>query len=61
MEFGFGFVDVIYAVARLFIAASLVYFLFLMIRVWNVMEVWSPETLRALLGKDGDGASRPLS
>ena len=60
MEFGFGFVDAAYAVARLFVAGSLVYFLWMMVRLWNVMEVWSPETLRSLLGKDRDEA-RPLS
>ena len=60
MELGFGWVDVVYAVLRLFIAVSFVYFLYMMARVWNVLEVWSPETLRSLLGKNRDEA-RPLS
>ena len=60
MELGFGWVDVVYAGARIFIAVSLVYFLLMMVRVWNVLEIWSPETLRSLLGKNRDEA-RPLS
>ena len=60
MELGFGWVDVVYVVVRFFITASLVYFLYMMVRVWNVLEVWSPETLRSLLGKDRNEA-RPLS
>ena len=52
MEPGFGWVDVIYIALRLVIAASLVYFLCMMARLWNVLEIWSPETLRALLGRD---------
>jgi hypothetical protein len=57
MELGFGWVDVVYTVARLFIAASFVYFLCMMIRLWNVLEIWSPRTLRALLGKERDETS----
>jgi hypothetical protein len=59
MELGFGWVDVVYAVARLFIFVSLVYFLCLMVRLWNVLEIWSPETLRAIFGKECDD-TRPL-
>jgi hypothetical protein len=59
MELGFGWADVIYAVARLFIAGSLVYVLCMMVRIWNVLEIWSPETLRTLLGRERD-ETRPL-
>jgi hypothetical protein len=58
MESGFGWMDVVYAVARLFILASLVYFLHAMIRTWRLLEVWSPETLRALMGRGGDESPR---
>ena len=61
MELGFGWVDVIYAGARIFVLASLVYFVYLMCRLWNELEIWSPETLRALLGKERNETSRPLT
>jgi hypothetical protein len=61
MEPGFGWVDVVYAGARLFVLASLVYFVYLMGRLWNELEIWSPETLRALLGRERDETSRRLS
>ena len=54
MESGFGWVDMVYAVVRLFIAGSLIYFLCMMVRLWNVLEVWSPETLRSLIGRAQD-------
>jgi hypothetical protein len=59
MELGFGWVDVVYTVARLLIAASLIYFLCMMVRLWNVLEVWSPETLRSLMGKSREEIFRP--
>ena len=58
MELGFGWVDVVYAGARLFVLGSLVYFVYLMGRLWNQLEIWSPETLRAFLGKEQDESSR---
>lgn len=61
MELGFGWVDLVYAVARLFVLASLVYFVYLMGRLWNELEIWSPKTLRALLGKEQDETPRRLS
>ncbi|HKU72026.1 MAG TPA: hypothetical protein VJQ51_14425 [Burkholderiales bacterium] len=45
--------------ALLLIAASLIYFLCMMVRLWNVLEAWSPETLRSLVGGECDHT--PLS
>jgi len=54
MELGFGWLDMVYTVVRLFIAVSLIYFLCMMVRLWDVLEVWSPETLRSLIGRGQD-------
>ena len=54
MEPGFGWVEVTYTAVQFLIAASLIYFLCMMVRLWNVLEVWSPETLRSLIGRAQD-------
>ena len=54
MELGFGWLDVVVAVVRLVIAVSLIYFVFMMVRLWSVLKVWSPETLRSLVGRGHD-------
>ena len=54
MELGFSWLDLVFTAVRLFIAVSLIYFVFMMVRLWNVLEVWSPETLRSLIGRGQD-------
>ena len=63
MELGFGWLDMVYTVVRLFIAVSLIYFLCMMVRLWNVLKSGArkPCARSSAGGRTAERCYEPLS